>query len=55
LFRDWALRIDFTPTPEQIERGLTDDRDLIQRAWIKRLKVSSDSMLKDEDQVVLLL
>jgi hypothetical protein len=38
--------MDFTPTPEQIERGLKDDDKDIQSAWICRLK---ESMLTTDE------
>lgn len=33
---EWAQRLDFTPTPEQIERGLMD-RTPVRCAWAQRL------------------
>jgi hypothetical protein len=48
----WTERIDFTPTPEQVERGLTDHDSDIRSAWIKRLRMDTDSVLEDEDQVI---
>ena len=32
----WARRRDFTPTPDQIDRGLSDSDWLVRRAWALR-------------------
>ncbi len=34
--RKWAESLDFTPTPEQIERGLSDKNSFVVQAWIMR-------------------
>lgn len=34
--------MDYTPTPEQVERGLADENAKVQEMWIRRLKVASN-------------
>ena len=37
-----AMRLDYTPTEKQIERGLSDERYWVRKAWQKRAKIEEE-------------
>lgn len=48
----WAERNDFTPTPEQVKRGLADcDAGEVYEAWLlKARQLASDSLYDDNSE-----